>query len=139
MYQQLDIFSYCLYFFFSSRRRHTRLCQVTGVQTCALPICQALPHSREVVVGRAGEEMLQVVGAAFVFDGTALALEAHGEKGDGETVAAAFAEVTGDGGGGHEAAEDDLLGGGDGAEDALGSGAGAEDDAAAAEEALAEI
>src|SRR5213082_3085874 len=26
------------YFFFSSRRRHTRLCQVTGVQTCALPI-----------------------------------------------------------------------------------------------------
>src|SRR5213082_1080306 len=27
-----------LCFFFSSRRRHTRLCQVTGVQTCALPI-----------------------------------------------------------------------------------------------------
>src|SRR5213082_842821 len=27
-----------LFFFFSSRRRHTRLCQVTGVQTCALPI-----------------------------------------------------------------------------------------------------
>src|SRR5213082_1477222 len=26
------------FFFFSSRRRHTRLCQVTGVQTCALPI-----------------------------------------------------------------------------------------------------
>src|SRR5213082_2390459 len=25
-------------FFFSSRRRHTILCQVTGVQTCALPI-----------------------------------------------------------------------------------------------------
>src|SRR5213082_3067603 len=25
-------------FFFSSRIRHTRLCQVTGVQTCALPI-----------------------------------------------------------------------------------------------------
>ncbi len=25
-------------FFFSSRRRHTRLVQVTGVQTCALPI-----------------------------------------------------------------------------------------------------
>src|SRR5213082_2390594 len=29
------------FFFFSSRRRHTRLCQVTGVQTCALPICAA--------------------------------------------------------------------------------------------------
>src|SRR3546814_10366176 len=28
----------CL-FFFSSRRRHTRCALVTGVQTCALPIC----------------------------------------------------------------------------------------------------
>ena len=27
-----------LTFFFSSRRRHTRLLTVTGVQTCALPI-----------------------------------------------------------------------------------------------------
>src|SRR3546814_20640349 len=26
-------------FFFSSRRRHTRCAVVTGVQTCALPIC----------------------------------------------------------------------------------------------------
>src|SRR3546814_12151977 len=29
-------------FFFSSRRRHTRCALVTGVQTCALPICDAL-------------------------------------------------------------------------------------------------
>src|SRR3546814_6866287 len=29
----------CVYFFFSSRRRHTRCALVTGVQTCALPIC----------------------------------------------------------------------------------------------------
>src|SRR3546814_10867324 len=28
----------CLYFFCSSRRRHTRCALVTGVQTCALPI-----------------------------------------------------------------------------------------------------
>src|SRR3546814_19048313 len=28
-------------FFFSSRRRHTRCALVTGVQTCALPICMA--------------------------------------------------------------------------------------------------
>src|SRR3546814_4437896 len=28
-----------LLFFFSSRRRHTRCALVTGVQTCALPIC----------------------------------------------------------------------------------------------------
>src|SRR3546814_13239101 len=29
----------CRCFFFSSRRRHTRCALVTGVQTCALPIC----------------------------------------------------------------------------------------------------
>src|SRR3546814_9664895 len=29
----------CLLFFFSSRRRHTSCALVTGVQTCALPIC----------------------------------------------------------------------------------------------------
>src|SRR3546814_6525630 len=28
-----------MFFFFSSRRRHTRCALVTGVQTCALPIC----------------------------------------------------------------------------------------------------
>src|SRR3546814_7809545 len=32
------ILSYALFFFFSSRRRHTRCALVTGVQTCALPI-----------------------------------------------------------------------------------------------------
>src|SRR3546814_10175031 len=30
-----------MFFFFSSRRRHTRCALVTGVQTCALPICYA--------------------------------------------------------------------------------------------------
>src|SRR3546814_4465459 len=30
---------YIVMFFFSSRRRHTRCALVTGVQTCALPIC----------------------------------------------------------------------------------------------------
>src|SRR3546814_5090282 len=29
---------WCVFFFFSSRRRHTRCALVTGVQTCALPI-----------------------------------------------------------------------------------------------------
>src|SRR3546814_17847019 len=29
-------------FFFSSRRRHTRCALVTGVQTCALPICDCV-------------------------------------------------------------------------------------------------
>src|SRR3546814_6182030 len=30
--------TFCSFFFFSSRRRHTRCALVTGVQTCALPI-----------------------------------------------------------------------------------------------------
>src|SRR3546814_1478475 len=33
------MYSDALFFFFSSRRRHTRCALVTGVQTCALPIC----------------------------------------------------------------------------------------------------
>src|SRR3546814_5573274 len=44
---------FCLLFFFSSRRRHTRCALVTGVQTCALPISFGWP--------RPGRE-------AFVFD-----------------------------------------------------------------------
>src|SRR3546814_8810403 len=31
---------FCWLFCFSSRRRHTRCALVTGVQTCALPICE---------------------------------------------------------------------------------------------------
>src|SRR3546814_8979672 len=43
--------SYCLFvfFFFSSRRRHTRCALVTGVQTCALPI--SLPWNRGTAPG----------------------------------------------------------------------------------------
>src|SRR3546814_10275585 len=33
---------FCIFFFFSSRRRHTRCALVTGVQTCALPICASI-------------------------------------------------------------------------------------------------
>src|SRR3546814_19827651 len=45
-----DCLLYC--FFFSSRRRHTRCALVTGVQTCALPICvlaRPLPKGQLVV------------------------------------------------------------------------------------------
>src|SRR3546814_3043741 len=35
----MSVMVYVLLFFFSSRRRHTRCALVTGVQTCALPIC----------------------------------------------------------------------------------------------------
>src|SRR3546814_1487294 len=33
------VLHFMFFFFFSSRRRHTRCALVTGVQTCALPIC----------------------------------------------------------------------------------------------------
>src|SRR3546814_4286175 len=37
-----DVLVLFVVFFFSSRRRHTRCALVTGVQTCALPICGGL-------------------------------------------------------------------------------------------------
>src|SRR3546814_9283981 len=49
---------FCLWCFFSSRRRHTRCALVTGVQTCALPIslggskCSVVVHDIEDVVDR---------------------------------------------------------------------------------------
>src|SRR3546814_20350747 len=39
-----------MFFFFSSRRRHTRCALVTGVQTCALPILLRM-QSRECTAG----------------------------------------------------------------------------------------
>src|SRR3546814_2164406 len=35
----VSLIMFFCFFFFSSRRRHTRCALVTGVQTCALPIC----------------------------------------------------------------------------------------------------
>src|SRR3546814_7440752 len=37
-------------FLFSSRRRHTRCALVTGVQTCALPICRKPPSTTIIIV-----------------------------------------------------------------------------------------
>src|SRR3546814_3576727 len=39
-----------MFFFFSSRRRHTRCALVTGVQTCALPICNDLLAALQLAV-----------------------------------------------------------------------------------------
>src|SRR3546814_9741217 len=41
------------FFFFSSRRRHTRCALVTGVQTCALPICETARTTNGQVEGLA--------------------------------------------------------------------------------------
>src|SRR3546814_9784406 len=46
--------------FFSSRRRHTRCALVTGVQTCALPICQAVYLHSGLI--RAADNVEQVQG-----------------------------------------------------------------------------
>src|SRR3546814_3463317 len=43
MYVTLLLHSVSSFFFFSSRRRHTRCALVTGVQTCALPIFEHAP------------------------------------------------------------------------------------------------
>src|SRR3546814_1137299 len=40
------------YFFFASRRRHTRCALVTGVQTCALPICALILDGGTSQLGR---------------------------------------------------------------------------------------
>src|SRR3546814_3947525 len=46
----------CCFFFFSSRRRHTRCALVTGVQTCALPICE-IAHRSCIGEARPGEAL----------------------------------------------------------------------------------
>src|SRR3546814_4911641 len=58
-----------LFFFFSSRRRHTRCALVTGVQTCALPIYirDTFSQAVEPAPAEAGG------GAATRLDGAALA------------------------------------------------------------------
>src|SRR3546814_7473354 len=51
----------CLLFFFSSRRRHTRCALVTGVQTCALPICrQRRERGRRIVEQRRGDGVVEI-------------------------------------------------------------------------------
>src|SRR3546814_18835412 len=50
------------FFFFSSRRRHTRCALVTGVQTCALPIYGGLTAVSDVPFSLAEGEMRGVIG-----------------------------------------------------------------------------
>src|SRR3546814_10387934 len=48
-----------LIFFFSSRIRHTRCALVTGVQTCALPICPGFTIRIEGLPTEEGTALLQ--------------------------------------------------------------------------------
>src|SRR3546814_16049145 len=54
--------------FFSSRIRHTICALVTGVQTCALPICRALVTAAATHCARAGAELLVNGAAALARD-----------------------------------------------------------------------
>src|SRR5213082_3849534 len=62
------------FFFFSSRRRHTRLCQVTGVQTCALPIygSHSPLFSRATLLRQSGGLALFISGTASIVGHTSL-------------------------------------------------------------------
>src|SRR3546814_10017959 len=51
------VFIFVLFFFFSSRRRHTRCALVTGVQTCALPISDALEDATVGLGDRLGPDV----------------------------------------------------------------------------------
>src|SRR3546814_2974120 len=56
-----------IFFFFSSRRRHTRCALVTGVQTCALPICDEGAKVRILYGGSVkGENAIELLGVADV-------------------------------------------------------------------------
>src|SRR3546814_11921264 len=49
-----------VFFFFSSRRRHTRCALVTGVQTCALPIYSSRPRS--ALLPPPGSQCFRIIG-----------------------------------------------------------------------------
>src|SRR3546814_1878978 len=49
-----------LFFFFSSRRRHTRCALVTGVQTCALPVVININGHRYALLVDAIDEVISV-------------------------------------------------------------------------------
>src|SRR3546814_6205456 len=55
-------------FFFSSRRRHTRCALVTGVQTCALPICYT---AADTLIGGDGNDTLSGGGGGDSLNGGA--------------------------------------------------------------------
>src|SRR3546814_6937525 len=60
-------------FFFSSRRRHTICALVTGVQTCALPICAEREWRRGHAHGTAGATGLRFCSDSSSAEGRATA------------------------------------------------------------------
>src|SRR3546814_3101312 len=70
------MYVFVVFFFFSSRRRHTRCALVTGVQTCALPIF-ATTSAAEAM---GGPQAYNAMKASLVTWGKQLALF-HGKDG----------------------------------------------------------
>src|SRR3546814_5448574 len=56
----------CRFFFFSSRRRHTRCALVTGVQTCALPIFSIVGIQLQQDLGLSGTQFGLLVAAPIL-------------------------------------------------------------------------
>src|SRR3546814_10372384 len=88
-------------FFFSSRRRHTRCALVTGVQTCALPICPVTLAAIAGAHGVRGEVRLKLFGegaealrACSVFEAGDRKLTLKSVRPANQGAVATFAEIT---------------------------------------------
>ena len=68
------------YFFFSSRRRHTRFWHVTGVQTCALPISPKYQYSRFAIHTLANVVYNLLNLQFYIFQKNYLVKKPNGEK-----------------------------------------------------------
>src|SRR3546814_5466008 len=66
-----------LYFFFSSRRRHTMCALGTGVQTCALPISLKSQVSRDALAALK-PDLLVVVAYGLILPKSILSIPTHG-------------------------------------------------------------
>src|SRR3546814_4350752 len=73
----LSVCDYC--FFFSSRRRHTRCALVTGVQTCALPICINLTEAIELVTHDIEEQAITRSNRLHKMNGVSFIKLQHGD------------------------------------------------------------
>src|SRR3546814_18108512 len=96
--------------FFSSRRRHTRCALVTGVQTCALPICSVSPTATLVRASTIADHRelarLRAEGAVVLFEARGLDNELQraallgvdilGGRGDGDATAYIIRRVIGE-------------------------------------------
>src|SRR3546814_10844570 len=90
------VYSSLLYFFFSSRRRHTRCALVTGVQTCALPIYgRLLPYyaRRAIDAGALAGRGLELLWLDHPIDAFLLHVQGSGrvDLPDGSVVRVGFA------------------------------------------------